>query len=56
MFPLVLQELVLCVWFFDGPIRANQFADSLESADSRESFQGSELNPLFSFSIALRGG
>ena len=31
----------------DGPIRANQFADSRESPDSRESFQGSRTEPLF---------
>ena len=31
----------------DGPIRANRFADSRESPDSRESFQGSRTEPLF---------
>ena len=31
----------------DGPIRANRFADSRESPDSRESFQGSRIEPLF---------
>ena len=30
----------------DGPIRANRFADSRESPDSRESFQGSGTQPL----------
>ena len=29
----------------DGPIRANRFADSRESSDSRESFQGSRTKP-----------
>ena len=32
----------------DGPIRANRFADSHESPGSRESFQGSRTEPLFS--------
>ena len=31
----------------DGPIRANRFADSRESSDSRESFQGSRSEPFF---------
>ena len=31
----------------DGSIRANRFADSRESHDSRESFQGSRPEPLF---------
>ena len=31
----------------DGPIRANRFADSRESPDSGESFQGSRTEPLF---------
>ena len=31
----------------DGPIRANRFADSRESPDSRESFRGSRIEPLF---------
>ena len=31
-----------------GPIRANRFADSRESLDSRESSQGSRSEPLFS--------
>ena len=31
----------------DGPIRANRFADSYESLDSRESSQGSRTEPLF---------
>ena len=39
----------------DGPIRANRFADSRESRDSRESFQGSRTDPLF-LRIALRVG
>ena len=29
----------------DGPIRANQFGDLRESADSRESYQGSRIAP-----------
>ena len=39
----------------DGPIRANRFADSRESLDSRESFQGSRTEPLF-LRITHRGG
>ena len=39
----------------DGPIRANRFAESRESPDSRESFQGSRTEPLF-LRIALPGG
>ena len=31
----------------EGPIRANRFADSRESPDSRESFQSSPTEPLF---------
>ena len=31
----------------DGPIRANRFADSRGSPDSRESLQGSQTEPLF---------
>ena len=31
----------------DGPIRANRFADSRESPDSRESCQGPRTEPLF---------
>ena len=31
----------------DGPICANRFADSRESPDSRESFEGSQTEPLF---------
>ena len=31
----------------DGPIRANRFADSRESPDSRDSREGSRANPLF---------
>ena len=39
----------------DGPIRANRFADSRASPDSRESIQGiPELNP-FSANRANRG-
>ena len=34
-------------WNLDGPIRADRFADSRESLDSRESFQGSRTEPLF---------
>ena len=37
----------------DGPIRANRFADSCKSPDSRESFQGSRTEPLF-LRIALK--
>ena len=32
-------------WNLDGPIRANRFADSRGSLDSRESFQGSPTEP-----------
>ena len=32
---------------WDGPIGANRFADSRESPESRESFQGSRTEPLF---------
>ena len=39
MFPLIRN--------LDGPIRANRFADSRELPDSRESFQGSQTEPLF---------
>ena len=40
----------------DGPILANRFADSRESPDSRESFQGSRTEPLFFANRAkLRG-
>ena len=38
----------------DGPIRANRFADSHESSDSRKSFQGSRTEPLL-LRIPLRG-
>ena len=31
----------------DGPIRANRFADSRETSDSRESFHGFQTEPLF---------
>ena len=33
--------------FLDGPIRANRFAESLESPGSCESSQGSRTEPLF---------
>ena len=39
----------------DGPTRANQFADSRKSPDSRESLQGSQIEPLL-LQIPLRGG
>ena len=39
----------------DGPIRANRFADSRESPDSRESCQGSRTEPFF-WRIAHPGG
>ena len=42
------------MWGLDGPIRANRFADSRESPDSRESVQGSRAEPLF-LRIVLRG-
>ena len=48
-----------CKWLgwpcpnLDGPIRANRFADSRESLDSHESFQGSRTEPFF-LRIALR--
>ena len=35
------------VYNLDGLIRANRFADSRASLDSRESFQGSLTEPLF---------
>ena len=35
------------IWGLDGPIRANRFADSRESLDSRESFRGSRNEPLY---------
>ena len=38
----------------DGPTRANRFADSCESSDSRESPEGSRAEPTF-LQIALRG-
>ena len=34
-------------WGLDGPIRANRFADSRESPDSRESSWASRTEPLF---------
>ena len=34
-------------WHFDGPIRANQFADSRELSASRESFQRSRTETRF---------
>ena len=40
----------------DGPIRASRFADSRESLDSRESFQGSRTEPLFFGESRLGGG
>ena len=39
---------------WDGPSRANRFADSRESPNSRKSCQGSRAEPLF-VRIALRG-
>ena len=41
----------------NGPIRANRFADSRESPDSRTSIQGSrsELNPFFCANRASEG-
>ena len=39
----------------DGPICANRFANSRESPDSRESFQGSQTEPLF-FANRASGG
>ena len=39
----------------DGPIRANRFADSRESPDSREWFQGSRPEPPF-FANRASGG
>ena len=39
----------------DGPIRANRFADSRESPDSCESFQGSQTEPHL-LRIAFPGG
>ena len=36
-----------CISDLDGPIRANRFADSRESPDSLELFQGSQTEPLF---------
>ena len=46
--------MVIEFFSLDGPIRANRFADSRESPDSRESFQGSQTEPSF-LRIALRG-
>ena len=40
----------------DGPIRANRFADSRESPDSRESFQDSRTEPFFCESRFGGGG
>ena len=42
-----LQHLDPEVLLLDGPIRANRFAESRGSPDSRESFQGSQTEPLF---------
>ena len=39
----------------DGPSRANRFADSRESSDSRESFQVSRTEPFF-FANRASGG
>ena len=39
----------------DGPIRANRFADSRESPDSRESSRGSRTEPLFFCKSRFRG-
>ena len=41
---------------FRRPIHANRFADSRESLDSRESFQGSRTEPLFCESRCGGGG
>ena len=48
-FPKMTNYLVLkfSVLSIDGPIRANRFADSRASPDSRESFQGSRTEPFF---------
>ena len=40
----------------DGPIRVNRFADSRESPHSRESFQGSQAEPLFYCESCFGGG
>ena len=42
--------------YLDGPIRTNRFADSRESPDSRESFQGSQTEPPFFANRASGGG
>ena len=44
-----------CDCDLDGPIRANQFADSRESPDSRESFQGFRTEPFFCCESRFRG-
>ena len=44
------------IWDLDGPNRANRFADSRESPDSRESFQGSRTEPFFCESRFGGGG
>ena len=49
-----LRLLLPVVRRLDGLIRANRFADSRESPDSRESFQGSRIEPP-SLRIAFQG-
>ena len=44
--PKTLNDFVFGIADLDGPIPANRFADSRESPDSRESFQGSRTEPL----------
>ena len=41
-------SVALCLRSLDGPIRANRFADSRGSPDSRKSFQSSRTEPLSS--------
>ena len=50
VFPLL--PIFLCL---GGPTRVNLFADSRESPDSRDSFQGSQTEPLFCANHALGG-
>ena len=45
----------IMVRILHGPIRANRIADSRESPDSRESFQGSRTEPSFLANRALWG-
>ena len=55
-FSAIPQQGKICVRTqgnLDGPIRANRFADSRESHDSRESFQGSRTERLFFANRAL---